>query len=75
MSANPETRRLFFALWPDSRQRDRMRKFITPVAKLVEGRAIDRRNWHVTLAYIGEFLNGRIGELHAIRQSLPADEP
>lgn len=49
------TKRLFFALWPDHRQRDRMRDFISPVAKLVEGRAIDRRNWHVTLAYIGEF--------------------
>ena len=48
-------KRLFFALWPDHRQRDRMRDFISPVAKLVEGRAIDRRNWHVTLAYIGEF--------------------
>jgi len=49
------TKRLFFALWPDNRQRDRMRDFISPVAKLVEGRAIDRRNWHITLAYIGEF--------------------
>jgi len=31
-----------------------MRDFITPVAKLVEGRAVDRREWHITLAYIGE---------------------
>ena len=60
------TRRLFFALWPDHRQRDRMRDFITPVAKLVEGRAIDRRNWHVTLVYIGEFPEARIDELHDI---------
>jgi len=49
------TKRLFFALWPDHRQRDRLRDFIGPVAKLVEGRAVERRNWHVTLAYIGEF--------------------
>jgi 2'-5' RNA ligase len=56
-------KRLFFALWPDHRQRDRMRDFIGPVAKLVEGRAIDRRNWHVTLAYIGEFPDDLIPSL------------
>ena len=49
------SKRLFFALWPDHRQRDRMRDFISPLAKEIEGRAIDRRNWHITLAYIGEF--------------------
>ena len=40
-----------------------MRDFITPVAKLVEGRMIDRRNWHITLAYIGDFPENRIAEL------------
>lgn len=73
MSRDLETRRLFFALWPDNRQRDRMREVVSPAAKLVEGRAIDRRNWHITLAYIGEFLGSRIDELHAIRQSLPVE--
>ena len=48
------TRTLFFALWPDNRQRDRLRDFITPVAKLVEGRMVERRDWHVTLVYIGD---------------------
>ena len=57
------TRTLFFALWPDNRQRDRMRDFISPVAKLIEGRATDRRDWHVTLAYIGELDERFIGEL------------
>ncbi len=58
------TRRLFYALWPDHRQRDRLRDFISPVARLVEGRAIDRRDWHITLVYIGEFPTSRIDELH-----------
>lgn len=49
------SKRLFFALWPDHRQRERMRDFISPLAKEVEGRAVDRRNWHVTLTFIGEF--------------------
>lgn len=48
-------KRLFFALWPDHRQRDRLRDAINSVAKTVEGRAVDRRNWHVTLAFIGVF--------------------
>lgn len=47
-----------------------MRDFISPIARLVEGRAIDRRNWHVTLAYIGEFPETRIDELHEIRQAI-----
>ena len=59
------TKRLFFALWPDHRQRDRMRDFITPVAKEVEGRAVDRRNWHVTLAFIGSFEEQLIPSLQA----------
>ena len=67
------TRRLFFALWPDGRQRDRMRDFIAPVAKLVEGRTVDRRNWHITLAYIGEFPERRVHELADIRTALRVD--
>jgi len=58
-----KTKRLFFALWPDERQRDRLRDTITPVAKLVEGRAIDRRNWHVTLAFVGAFPENRVDYL------------
>lgn len=55
-----ETKRLFFALWPDSRQRDRLRDVINPVAKTVEGRMVDRRNWHVTLVFIGTFPANRV---------------
>ena len=50
-----ETRRLFFALWPDHRQRERLRDVIGSMVKNVEGRAVDRRNWHVTLVFIGAF--------------------
>ena len=57
------TRTLFFALWPDNRQRDRMRDFISPVAKEIDGRATDRRDWHVTLAYIGDLEERFIREL------------
>jgi len=57
------TRTLFFALWPDHRQRDRMRDFISPVAKEIDGRATDRRDWHITLAYIGDLEERFIREL------------
>ncbi len=48
------TKRVFFALWPDDRQRDSLRNAISPVAKLVEGSAVYRGNWHVTLAFAGD---------------------
>jgi 2'-5' RNA ligase len=57
------TKRLFFALWPDNRQRDRLRDVISSVAKVVEGSAVDRRLWHVTLPFIGDFEESRIPEL------------
>ncbi len=54
------TKRLFFALWPDHRQRDRLRDVVNSVAKTVEGRFVDRRNWHVTLVFIGTFPESRV---------------
>ena len=55
-----ETKRIFFALWPDHRQRELLREAINTVAKTVEGRMVDRRNWHVTLAFIGDFPESKI---------------
>lgn len=63
-------KRLFFALWPDNRQRDRLRDVINSVARSVEGKATDRRNWHVTLPYIGEFDEARIPELLAVASEI-----
>lgn len=59
------TKRIFFGLWPDDRQRDRLRDHISPLAKLVEGQAVYRGNWHVTTAFIGEFPETRIAALLA----------
>lgn len=47
-----------------------MRDFINPVAKNVEGRAVDRRNWHVTLAWIGDFPEQRLDELVEIQRKV-----
>ena len=54
------TKRLFFALWPDHRQRERLRDVVNSVVKTVEGQPVDRANWHVTLAFIGAFPAHRI---------------
>lgn len=59
------TKRLFFALWPDNRQRDRLRDVVNSVARDVEGKATDRRNWHITLPYIGDFEESRIADLQS----------
>jgi 2'-5' RNA ligase len=67
------TKRLFFALWPDNRQRDRLRDVINSVAKTVEGRAVDRRGWHVTLPYIGEFEESRIPELQELASRIEVE--
>ena len=67
------TKRLFFALWPDHRQRDRLRDVITSVSKTVEGRAVDRRNWHVTLAFIGAFPEHRVPYLLERAAEIPVE--
>lgn len=56
-------RRVFFALWPDDRQRDRLRNAISPFARQVEGSAVLRGNWHVTLAFVGDYPEDRIPAL------------
>jgi len=57
------SKRVFFALWPDHRQRDRLRDTINSVARDVEGRIVDRRNWHITLAFVGDIEERFIPEL------------
>lgn len=63
MTDGSATRTLFFALWPDMRQRDRLRDFIGPSANSIDGKAVDRRQWHITLAYVGEIQERYIAEL------------
>jgi len=65
------TKRVFFGLWPDNRQRDRLRDVINSVAKTVEGRAVDRRNWHITLAFIGDVEAHQIAALQERAAGIP----
>lgn len=43
-----------------------MRDVINSVAKTVEGRAVDRRSWHMTLCFVGEFEERQIPEWQEI---------
>lgn len=56
-------RRLFFALWPDDRQREELRNTLSPLARQVEGNAVYRGNWHVTVVFVGGFPEERLPEL------------
>jgi 2'-5' RNA ligase len=42
-----------------------MRDIINPALSVVEGTAIDRRNWHITLVFIGDFAEENIDALQA----------
>jgi 2'-5' RNA ligase len=64
-------RTLFFALWPSERQRELMRNIINPALSEVEGNAVDRRNWHITLVYIGAFEEDNIPSLMASVREIP----
>jgi 2'-5' RNA ligase len=59
------TQRVFFALWPDHRQRERLRDVVNSVARTVEGKAVDRRDWHITLAFVGDIEERLLPELAA----------
>jgi len=58
-------KKLFFALWPDQRQQETLRNTLSPIARLVEGNAVYRGNWHVTLVFVGQFPEQRLDELQS----------
>ncbi len=67
-------KKLFFALWPSHRQRETLRDAINPVLSSVEGQTLDRRNWHVTLVFIGDFPEEDIPALMAAADNIDPGE-
>lgn len=51
-NTRPGNERLFFALWPGDRVREAVAARLSSIP--VQGRAVPRSNWHVTLAFLGE---------------------
>jgi 2'-5' RNA ligase len=58
-------KKLFFALWPSHRQREMLRDTIGPSISNVEGTPVDRRNWHITLVFIGDVPEEKIPGLRS----------
>jgi len=48
-------KRLFFALWPSDKQRQKIGVAIEPYRSKLAGTWTERDNWHVTLFFIGGF--------------------
>ena len=48
------TRRLFFALWPSAETRAVLEDACRPLLRACAGRMVPARNYHVTLAFLGD---------------------
>jgi RNA 2',3'-cyclic 3'-phosphodiesterase len=68
-AAPPEpTQRLFFALWPDEKQRQGLARATAKATRSSGGRPVPAANLHVTLAFLGSVPVRRVEELKAIAQ-------
>jgi RNA 2',3'-cyclic 3'-phosphodiesterase len=64
--------RLFFALWPDAAATTRLESVAAQLDVKSPGRLVHSRNYHVTLAFIGEVAASRLAVLQQIGRSLQA---
>jgi len=58
------SRRLFFALWPDDRLRGQVMRTVRPIAALAPGRLRQPQQWHVTLVFLGAVPATRLPVVH-----------
>jgi RNA 2',3'-cyclic 3'-phosphodiesterase len=64
--------RLFFALWPDVDAAMRLARVAAPLDLKSPGRLVDAKNYHVTLAFIGEVAESSLAVLQQVGGSLQA---
>ena len=64
--------RLFFALWPDVDAATRLAGIAASLSLTSPGRLVDAKNYHVTLAFIGEVPESRLAVLRRVGGSLQA---
>jgi RNA 2',3'-cyclic 3'-phosphodiesterase len=57
--------RLFFALWPDDPVRDALARSAAPLLEVCRGRRVAKRNYHLTLAFLGGVAAARLDEIRA----------
>lgn len=70
-SPNPETLRLFFALWPDAAVHAALAPLVQDVARMAHGRATAVESVHLTLAFLGEVATTALPSLEAIGATMP----
>ena len=63
------TRRLFFALWPDSVERAKLSAWQMPLQTLCGGKAMREETLHCTLAFLGEVPEARLEALCLLAQA------
>lgn len=64
--------RLFFALWPADRVRDALAAAAAPLLEACRGRRVAKRNYHLTLAFLGGVPAGRLDDLRAASTTVRA---
>jgi RNA 2',3'-cyclic 3'-phosphodiesterase len=64
--------RLFFALWPDDEVTRRLTEFGRQLNLESRSRRVNPKNYHVTLAFVGEVLATKLAVLQQIGHSLRA---
>jgi 2'-5' RNA ligase len=64
--------RLFFALWPDDDVTQQLSRLARRLNLESGGRRVDPKNYHVTLAFVGEVAASRLAVLQQIGRSLRA---
>jgi RNA 2',3'-cyclic 3'-phosphodiesterase len=64
--------RLFFALWPDEETREALASAAAPLIAACRGRPVAKRNYHLTLAFLGGVAEARLEEIRAAAAGLRA---
>ena len=66
MNETPDTKRLFFALWPGNKLRKQLKVNLHNVKRNCEGRPLVPANLHMTLAFVGNVEVEKIPGLEAM---------
>jgi RNA 2',3'-cyclic 3'-phosphodiesterase len=61
---------LFFALWPDEPVRDALARSAAPLLEVCRGRRVPKRNYHLTLAFLGGVAADRLDEIRAAARTV-----
>jgi 2'-5' RNA ligase len=65
--------RLFFALWPHDHLRRRISQAARASVHAAGGRPVPRENLHITLAFLGNVAESRLGQLKSLAAEIHAE--